>query len=263
MKKFQLRNIIRESIKGLLTEGPPNSHRRIDIDICDCQPSTDPLCNSFPSQPIHPNAPTNSSLSTAQQGVSSVWGFTCNGGICDLSPGGPHIGKIFSWNWGSVTITAELLGATIPMIGQYFKDMTFSTCPPSSGENREGCGVPQALNYMECCDDPNPNCTPNVLVDNCCEFPDPDWGWNCEQIGDHWKFGHHCVPGTVYNPGQYATQQDCMSVSPCADYLPDFPHDMENPGFESPLTTTPQSMVKPEDDEMRRMQELANIKKNK
>jgi len=253
MKKSQLRTIIRESIKELITEqAVVTSHNTIELQICNSQ---------------DPNHTIGQIVNTSMQNPNMGW--TCNGAACDPAT---DLNKFYELTSNSgYTMQFELIGLSHPVTVSNSSfpqaNMISSTCPNSF--HRPGCGVPQALNYMKCCP-PGPlpynvpaalNCVPNVLVDNCCEFEDPDWGWNCEQIGDHWKFGHHCVPGNVYNPGQYATQQDCMSASPCADYLPWSPQtgDMENPGFESPLTTTPQSMVKP-DDEITRMKKLAKIR---
>jgi hypothetical protein len=76
MKKSQLRKIIRESIKGLLTEQViPNHHAAIEIEVCGCIGSA--LCS--PGQPF--------SIGSV---VSWGGGFLCNGTTCttnDTIPG--------------------------------------------------------------------------------------------------------------------------------------------------------------------------------
>ena len=302
MKKSQLRKIIRESLKGLMTEQliTTNCSNRL------CVPKS---WGASQVNHYHKWAdPT--SVPSFQHANFADYRFRGGGGICgapwplswrwfdaivlnpatapNSGPGsiGPNPPQP---NWASMVTYLQGLGVpvTLAMTGQQVNLAAIAAlqtsgiivpnslwpggphmgvcsnnpCPPPCGTPptaEEGCGVPQALNYNECCNG-DPNCVPTTLVDNCCEFPDPDWGWNCEQIGDHWKFGHHCVPGTYHNQGQYATQQDCQSA-PCSSAHNPIGIDMggETGGF-TPLTTDPQDMVKPED-EMKRMQKLANIK---
>ena len=124
MKKSQLRNIIRESIKELMTEQVNGMHQSIQMEICDCQPSTASSC-----QTLVPN----------MNGHNAVQGHTCNGQMCQQS----DIGKIFTYNgnFGSenvnfTSITFKLLAISqpAPILNTYPPfNMVNSSCPTSAG----------------------------------------------------------------------------------------------------------------------------------
>ena len=85
MKKSQLRNIIRESIKDLLIEQTVFGHQKVDINVCDCQPSNDPQC--APGAVFSVGGPISQPSSTFGNPGSN---FLCNGVACtpaDLLPG--------------------------------------------------------------------------------------------------------------------------------------------------------------------------------
>ena len=95
--------------------------------------------------------------------------------------------------------------------------------------------------------------------------------WDCEQIGDHPKFGSKCTKVVGFQ-GQFPTMQDCIA-SGCEGIGPDKGDDIQQPFSPSPLTTTPQPKISEPDDELGtiepededeeeilRLQELANIR---
>jgi hypothetical protein len=96
-------------------------------------------------------------------------------------------------------------------------------------------------------------CWPSNFAGHSCS--NCDYGWQCKE---HWKqmagLPGKCVPGTYQNPGQFTTKADCIS-SGCEP----LPADVDLEKDITPFTTTPQSIVEP-DDEITRMQDLANIK---
>jgi len=119
MKKSELRNIIRESIKQLMAEQANGMHQSIGIEICDCQPSTASSCQTL--VPNMHNHVVNR-------------GHTCNGQMCQQS----DIGNIFTYtgNFGSgnvnfTSITFKLTALSNPSpIGYYPPfDMVSSSCP--------------------------------------------------------------------------------------------------------------------------------------
>ena len=125
-----------------------------------------------------------------------------------------------------------------------------------------GCTDSTAFNY-------DPSATNN---DGSC-----DYGFRCKQIGNHPKFGSKCVPGNQNNPGPFPTKQDCI-FSGCEGLGPGLDRDTSQPcpqtescayGFmwdtvtcscvPDPNPNPDAKMAKP-DDEVGRMQDLANIR---
>ena len=81
MKKSQLRNIIKESIKEVISEQPKqiNSHKSIEINICSCD-----------DQPPYSGDCSNIStyfLPVGSQTYSPQWGYglKCNGNMCTIA----------------------------------------------------------------------------------------------------------------------------------------------------------------------------------
>ena len=223
MKKSQLRNIIRESIKELNEVAGPAPGAYVVLNTCDCDPTTGAGC-------ANPN--TQSGAYGIAYSSSTVCMTVDNGQM-------PQVGQLLN----IPNMVPYLYGSPAPVVEHVHPN--HPACQPG------GSGYPPY------------------------DWPTLGWcdGWECKPKGNHPKFGHECVQVAG---GEFATKQDCMSVSPCMDWLPaDDGIDMgDGPSLEMPpLTTDPQDMTKPEDefgtldikpDEeelFTRMQELANIKK--
>jgi len=100
---------------AIISSGGDNSHQSISHQICDCQPSNDPICQNLPpgtTQPLTTN--------------SQTLGFTCNGQMCDPNT---DIGNIFEIQYSTAVITYELLSFSNPQNSQTLKDQQSSTCP--------------------------------------------------------------------------------------------------------------------------------------
>jgi len=197
MKKSQLKNIIKESIKELMEDEQHDSHYRLHTTICDS----------------NYGLPVGNNISIIQNS-----GTQCNGQMCTQS----DIGQTFTWHW-SLQPGPSAGGSN------YFTFTLDSFDTPMHGNN------------------------PKLVISSNCSNPSYLTSWDCK--------------GGIKNPkcveiqgtgGQFLTKQDCLT-SGCEGLGPGGP----STGLTStPLTTDPQSMTKPEDDEMRRMQDLANIRRD-
>ena len=190
MKKSQLRKIIRESIKGLLTEQVSNSHQTFDMEICSCQDPSGAPCPSFPMYQIGYIGPYNTNQ-----------GFTCNGLMCNPNPNGPDIGSVFDMDHGSVTLTFKLLAAYNPGNATTFFNLTNSSCPNAA--------VTYDCDMINGCYNPGTGNGQYVTLSGCqqqCTVTTPSWDCNNGVCND---------PGTGL--GQYITlsacQQNCVTPS--------------------------------------------------
>ena len=120
MKKSQLRKIIKESIKELMTEQQTvnDMHQSIQMEICDCQPSTASSC-----QTLAPN----------MNGNTVNRGWTCNGQMCqqsDIDNIFTYTGNLDSGNVDWTSITYKLTGISQPAPISYNPpfDMVSSSC---------------------------------------------------------------------------------------------------------------------------------------
>ena len=110
MKKSQLRNIIRESIKQLMTEQTPNSHKTFSFEVC----STTPGFTQYSVGQI-----LNHNM--IQQGL------TCNGAMCtqlDIDQGFLHYNSP-PYNHTIV----KLLSFSNPVNRQSLNNITSMACP--------------------------------------------------------------------------------------------------------------------------------------
>ena len=76
-----------------------------------------------------------------------------------------------------------------------------------------------------------------------------------ERRGDK-DIGKECIPGNAQNPGTFETLQECNES--CG---PRRAPDDKSSNFVNPITSDPQSKITEPDDEITRMQKLANIDK--
>jgi hypothetical protein len=269
MKKSQLRKIIRESIKELITE----------------QQQSQMIVVGYPNAPGW--AGTNYYCAGSQPG-GFRWACCClqqnyNPGTTTIDYVGGPAGNtnLFSWlgrtvpcvqncnctNSGQTWMTNQQVNdlianhgtmpiynasSTFPIgnfIGVWDDGNTTNQFGNSISCNQwvtdnlvSGCTNPSATNY-------NPSANQD---DGSC-----DYGFACMPLGNHPKFGSECVPGTQNNPGTFTTEQECLAsgCEPLRD--PDTKKGVEK--NITPFTTDPQSKVI--DPEIDRMQDLANIKK--
>tara|TARA_A100001201_G_scaffold141786_2_gene138117 strand:+ start:453 stop:1355 length:903 start_codon:yes stop_codon:yes gene_type:complete len=147
------------------------------------------------------------------------------------------------------------------------------SCNFNSNSSPYGCTDPTATNY-------DPNAT---VDDGSCTYPsgctdsnaynfDPtavqddgscDYGFYCKQLGNHPKFGSKCTPGTAQNPGPFQTVQDCVE-SGCEPKKVD--KDDKTTRQPTAVALTPDDTGSEfektgDEDTVKRMQELASIKK--
>jgi len=293
MKKSQLRNIIRESIKQLITEQPTP----VCVSISTCWRSrpaswqaayeagnpqfiagggTYNISNNAMGHTkkflINGAIPQLGDVFMGPTGFTTgygAWGIVQQQGALPMPPGyhmyQPCIVRIVHnhSNCGNWTINQVLsTGNAWNPPGHALPGGPHPACPaeplPPTNLTFNGCTDSTALNFNSAA----------VIDDGSCEY-----GYKCESIwyiqtGKRDKnIGNQCIPGTQQNPGTHLTMQDCESncdlqyIDPKSKTI-------------TPFTTDPQSMTKPddefgtvdiepirgEDDEIIRMQELADIK---
>jgi len=284
MKKSQLRNIIRESIKELMVEQSSGRHAwqtcpsgQIVSIIWDGSPgiSSHPLNTT-----ITPNGCTSSDPAMYCLGPAQLIGQSASQISSALDTyseafwqyvGSPNVGEVVELpsvyggslmkylGTGQNTGTFWGLGRTHPAGNPNFQTNN-GTVPFTAGLNCQG----QPL-ISGCTDQNATNYDPNAIQDD----GSCDYGWICqtEMPGKPMK---KCVPGNINNVGTFATKQECIE-SGCepiaADTgLEDSEFDpSDNPGTPpiDPVVTS--KMDNPEDEEEKdireRLQELANISK--
>jgi hypothetical protein len=235
MKKSQLRNIIRESIKELITEQVSCNTLQSWYDGSNWQQSP-AGCHSFEILSSPPGSPPAGSPGNCSGNLSRIY----NHNAPDFLGGNPNV---MAAGIGTSTMFYQWFGN--PVIGEVVKWKTTSQYGNVITHYAVYRGIDPSVNlgtwgYLQHYD------PQRTGVD--CMGNQVDYGWNCEQKGDHPKFGHHCVPGNSQNQGQFTTKQDCDSTAPCITLHKDFEKVLDVPFSGSPATTDPQSMTKPEDD---------------
>jgi len=256
MKKSQLKNIIRESIKQLLTEqavatnvpccavgasacnpgsGPGNPQAAIQHMFYQWPNGTCPAVGDIiqvqgtiynQTTPWNNGAPQNFTVTSVSViPPTTYWGWTSY--ACMQA----------QWSANPATSSPTIYGLTMTPI---------SSCGTSIVA---GCTDSSAFNY-------NSNAT---YDDGSC-----DYGWRCK---DTWPqkpgIGMKCVHGNQNNPGTFATKQDCLS-SGCEPLPADVDKDLEI-GPAGPQTTPPTipsvtSKRAEPDAEILRLKKLADIK---
>ena len=199
MKKSQLRKIIRESVKEILTEQAVsnNSHQTFDMEVCGCQDISGAPCPNIPMYQIGYIGP-----------YATNTGFTCDGVMCDPDPNGLDIGSVFELGGppvSSITLTFKLLSVYNPVNSQTLYDLTSSSCPNAA--------VTYNCDTINGCFDPGTGNGQYVTLSGCqqqCNTPAPSY---------------NCINGVCNDPGnglgQYITlsacQQNCGIVTPSWD----------------------------------------------
>ena len=201
MKKSQLRNIIREVIKeqGLkkLQRNPergrkqiPNCHQKINMKICDCQPTSHPYCQNLFNQHIV-NGQLNHTMPLTTN--SNSIGFTCDGSMCVNQ----DIGSIFDLSHNSgYTLTYELLNFYTPQQSNNFRNTLPSTCPSVITGGCLAC-TGAAGEIPGCCD-------PTTITTN------GDYGTGPQTIS---AYSNYDPNATCYN-----SQNQCQTITTgCTD----------------------------------------------
>ena len=273
MKKSELKNIIRESIKKLINEQATGL--RCGVTPAHAFPgNTWGGQGQFDNMTIDGATPTVGQIFEFNGTFGSYTNLTIPGTPSWLANACPTYGAMSYWdyplsqgtpgnNWRVVS-TMPVIGnpplidytstsdnpCTWAQFANQFLNGNHPQCDIGCGTAVYGCTDPNALNY-----DPNANMSHSGTP---C-----DYGFRCKQKGNHPKFGSECAPGNQNNPGSFTTLQDCLN-SGCEKRIePDIDKTIKEPAGPSitPFTIDPQDMVKPEEDRVKRMQELANIKK--
>jgi len=209
MKKSQLRNIIRESVKELLIEGG-NCQKLVKVNLSDLRDETSKesiaqqhtwkVCSLTPTSPGTPIPVTsggsiNGGFSFAGLGPTSGPGV--NATLAAFYPwvvsqvGPISVGDYITFDMlGSAMCTVWANGQSYSAVKKICLEYTgTSNNPPSTFWNGtsaiavandccgnpivgEGCSDPSALNFGECCNG-NPLCVVIGSNDVCCDYPDP------------------------------------------------------------------------------------------
>ena len=264
MKKSQLRNIIRESIKGLITE-----QANYDCSNRLCSPSGPNMVNWHWRDyfSIAANGHQNSNFakyryehtgnisfcqSTSGPGNQWRWfdGIKLNPATNVNSGPGPIGPNPIHPNWASMITYLQGQGVAVTLADtglvvdaaavQALKTSgIISTpqgacgnqpCPPPCNpvNDERGCMDSNALNYNECCDLTDPNCVPNISTPDCCKY---EGGEPCDKCcckkGDHLPMGEKCAPGTISQLSQTANPCECPQgtiETPCKPTGPTLPN---------------------------------------
>ena len=253
MKKSELRKIVRESIKELITEqtnqfpyGGNCSGKTLIPGYILGSSSTQSIYDVI-NQNYGPNANWLDYVYELEDTTANIQYMMDNTSACIASPT-----TIYQSSWFFYSVNQpSWCGFNHVYNFQQFID-GLNNVPNSPGTFTTGMTYSQAralaiANNIGGC---LPSNFTGQFCNNC------DYGWQCKE---HWKqmagLPGKCVPGTAQNPGQFTTKADCIA-SGCEPIAADDPIDKD---FTTPFTTTPQSIVEP-DDEITRMQDLANIK---
>ena len=243
MKKSQLRNIIRESIKGLMTEQQSPNTRSVAFNWCDDSG------NDF----AYTGYDVNNQLFNS-------YCMTVNGGQV------PQIGQTIeagdppNWPWPGVVPNGNPFGRSLkitlvsPASGNGPVPGQPGACSNGWNQAYNSYDIPLALGsgcpVYGCTDSNAYNHDPNATQDD----GSCDYGFYCK---DTWpeKPGimKKCTPGNQNNPGQFSTKADCLA-SGCEPLRAD--DDIKSI---TPFTTDPQSKMT--DPTIDRMQQLAKITK--
>jgi len=278
MKKSQLRNIIRESIKGLMNEQTANAHSHITVNICGCVPipgaPNQPGMGGMTPADVCDAVNTFNPNTTMWIGMSEFLpmanigytGFKCGGVMCDNS----HLnGPIFKLPW------YPYAGNPIQIADIYFEitglmqtttsftpwNMSPSSCP------QFGCIDPNANNYNSNANTDDGSCiytatntdlepdipssdTTNVFIDTDIEPDIPSSTTTGHLDNDRDRAGDNtldCLKFWNIGGGNFA--QDCCDACENLNL-----HPLSHPNH----TCTQWCHCC---DEMKRLQELANISK--
>ena len=259
MKKSQLRKIIRESIKELMTEQQSN-YSCHDFVTC-WSMNNNPLANSFfidyntylslfNAQAAAGNSPGNNPVGwqIISDASTAAWQAMGSPNVYDV------VGGTIKFVQGSpFDMCFKYLG-TSPCAGQqaWFDYITSPSTTPQQQGSCQICQTQLTSSVSGCTDSNAFNFDSTATQDD----GSCDYGWHCKE---HWKqmagLPGKCVPGTSQNPGQFSTKADCLA-SGCEPLPADV--DLEK-DFTTPFTTDPQSKIT--DPQIDRMKNLANISK--
>ena len=253
MKKSELRNIIRESIKGLITEQTNqfpyggNCSGKTIIPGFILQGGGANVFDTI-NQNYGPTANWLDYVYERADSPANIQWYINNTAVCPASPT-----SLYTSSWYTHSVNQpSWCGFNYCYNFQCIID-GFNNVPNSPGTFTTSMTWSQA--HTLAVNNGIGGCWPSNFSSQFCK--NCDYGWTCK---DTWPekpgIGMKCVKGTSQNPGQFTTKADCLA-SGCEPLHAD--DDLEK-DFTTPFTTTPQSIVEP-DDEITRMQDLANISK--
>ena len=255
MKKSQLKNIIRESIKELmLNEQTPVFHfwyPRMDFNGASCSSTNLNYPNIIYSNVVSGGTYDGGSFGNPLNATASenIWNFLGSPSVgqnvkllLDISSfpsqgnGYFSTAEVVCFEYGGASPTQTFNGVTllnIQFLGVY------SDCASCNASIEFGCTDPSAINQSY-----DPYATQD---DGSC-----DYGWTCGPLPMGGAVAEQsapmptgCIPGTSTNIGQYATQGACLS---------------QNTNIPNGCGGTSIGMKK-SDPQIDRMKNLANIKK--
>ena len=262
MKKYQLKNIIRESVKGLMTEQTGqmgNFQGSTEVIPCTLSGGIRPIEWAWTIagwQPWSYNQP-------GKIDINGCYRLEDNNGNLITSPGFSH----------PVTSNVKVNGLGADpnawyILGNYNTMQTscpnpIATITIHTGGITQGLGLPIAF-------PPGQGCTPN--------FSGPVI--QCKKNPVHWKFGGTCQEVTSSSPSGISGNPGWTSIKPTSSKFFNTMYDCKLSDCEqglssddgggkdpiTPFTTDPQSiMADPEitDPQIDRMQKIANIKKER
>ena len=221
MKKSQLRKLIRESIKTLMTEQQSN-YSCHDFVTC-WSMNNNPLANSFfvdygayvnlfNAQVAAGNSPGNNPVGwqVISDASTAAW----------QAMGSPNVYDVVGGNIKFVQGTPfdmcfKYLG-TSPCAGQqaYLEYITSPSITPAQQGSCQICQTQLTSPVSGCTDSQASNFDPNATQDD----GSCDYGWTCGPLPMGGAVAEQsapmptgCIPGTSTNIGQYATQGACLS----------------------------------------------------
>ena len=258
MKKSQLRKIIRESIKQLITEqtnqfpyGGNCSGKTLIPGYIHGSLSTQSIYDVI-NQNYGPNANWLDYVYELEDTTANIQYMMDNTSACIASPT-----TIYQSSWFFYSVNQpSWCGFNHVYNFQQFID-GLNNVPNSPGTFTTGMTYSQARTLAIA--NNIGGCLPSNFTGQFCN--NCDYGYRCGK--SEIKPGlslNKCVPGTAQNPGPFLTLQDCLD-SDCE--LKQADDDLEK-DFTTPFTTTPQSkMADPKitDPQIDRMQDLANRKR--
>ena len=223
MKKSQLKNIIRESIKKLMTEQLSNydCHHFMP---CVSSPgySGPPSMQIFPWidiqwlgawQTANPNVPYNDPLRHQAYADASEQAYIAMGSPSPYSVTQAEVQFGQSWSQGAPYLGCwkytGLYSCTTATAANYMWQVTqLGPVTPQSQNSCQICQDSLPAPVSGCTDSNASNYDPNATQDD----GSCDYGFYCKDIMPQKPgIAKKCTPGTAQNPGPFETLQDCLA----------------------------------------------------
>ena len=201
MKKSQLRKIIRESIKELMTEQSDG----LNITVADCGWD---LFSDWECFGQFCQGGVTVQTSQGSTSYSSYTGSNLNNVFINGNP--PQVGDLIEFDSSGL----DPNGNPLPTVLAGTSKVVIYIHPVSPS------GLPKNYNYGHCKQDYDIIPTdPYTFSGGVGSVDDKPTEWVCKQIGSHPKFGSKCTEVPIigsygsysYSPGAFQTKQDCIS----------------------------------------------------